>query len=176
MSQVSKIRVAVVFGGRSSEHAISCVTAGAVMAAIDRDRYEVLPIGIARDGRWVLASGDQRLAIQDGRLPEVSGEGSALALPFDPDGNPNVYTPREQTLISNIWSRVAEHYSMFNVDVTTERPLAFTWSTIRALVTKRVDATGITMPSHCTGGAAYVGVVGSVDLRCVDYCQFRAHL
>lgn len=85
MSQVSKIRVAVVFGGRSSEHAISCVTAGAVMAAIDRDRYEVLPIGIARDGRWVLASGDQRLAIQDGRLPEVSGEGSALALPFDPD-------------------------------------------------------------------------------------------
>lgn len=85
MSQVSKIRVAVVFGGRSSEHAISCVTAGAVMAAIDRDRYEVLPIGIARDGRWVLAPEDQRLAIQDGRLPEVSGEGSALALPFAPD-------------------------------------------------------------------------------------------
>jgi D-alanine-D-alanine ligase len=85
MSQVSKIRVAVVFGGRSSEHAISCVTAGAVMAAIDRDRYEVLPIGIARDGRWVLAPEDQRLSIQDGRLPEVSGEGSALALPFDPE-------------------------------------------------------------------------------------------
>ncbi|KAB2376881.1 MULTISPECIES: D-alanine--D-alanine ligase family protein [Actinomadura] len=85
MSQVSKIRVAVVFGGRSSEHAISCVTAGAVMAAIDRDRYDVLPIGIARDGRWVLAPEDQRLAIEDGRLPEVSGGGSALALPFDPD-------------------------------------------------------------------------------------------
>ncbi|HEU5032895.1 MAG TPA: D-alanine--D-alanine ligase family protein [Spirillospora sp.] len=85
MSQVSKIRVAVVFGGRSSEHAISCVTAGAVMAAIDRDRYDVLPIGIARDGRWVLAPEDQRLAIEDGRLPEVSGRGSALALPFDPD-------------------------------------------------------------------------------------------
>ncbi|MFI0356725.1 D-alanine--D-alanine ligase family protein [Actinomadura sp. 9N407] len=86
MSQAStKIRVAVVFGGRSSEHAISCVTAGAVMAAIDRDRYEVLPVGIARDGRWVLAPAGQRLAIEDGRLPEVSGEGSPLALPFDPD-------------------------------------------------------------------------------------------
>ncbi|MDL4818807.1 D-alanine--D-alanine ligase family protein [Actinomadura opuntiae] len=85
MSEVSKTRVAVVFGGRSSEHAISCVTAGAVMAAIDRDRYDVLPIGIARDGRWVLAPEDQRLAIEDGRLPEVSGAGSALALPFDPD-------------------------------------------------------------------------------------------
>ncbi|MFC5751769.1 D-alanine--D-alanine ligase family protein [Actinomadura rugatobispora] len=87
MSQVSpKIRVAVVFGGRSSEHAISCVTAGAVMAAIDRDRYEVVPVGIARDGRWVLASPDQRLEIADGRLPEVTAEGgAALALPFDPD-------------------------------------------------------------------------------------------
>jgi D-alanine--D-alanine ligase len=86
MSQVSpKIRVAVVFGGRSSEHAISCVTAGAVMAAIDRDRYEVVPVGIARDGRWVLAGEDQRLAIEGGELPEVTGEGSAaLALPFDP--------------------------------------------------------------------------------------------
>lgn len=85
MSQVSKIRVAVVFGGRSSEHAISCVTAGAVMAAIDRDRYEVVPIGIARDGRWVLAPADLRLAIEDGRLPEVTGSGGVLALPFDPD-------------------------------------------------------------------------------------------
>ncbi|MEW2358208.1 D-alanine--D-alanine ligase family protein [Spirillospora sp. NPDC029432] len=81
----SKIRVAVVFGGRSSEHAISCVTAGAVMAAIDRDRYEVVPVGIARDGRWVLAPADLPLAIEDGRLPEVTGEGEALALPFDPD-------------------------------------------------------------------------------------------
>ncbi|MEV0662314.1 D-alanine--D-alanine ligase family protein [Actinomadura luteofluorescens] len=85
MSQVSRIRVAVVFGGRSSEHAISCVTAGAVMAAIDRDRYEVVPIGIARDGRWVLPPADLRLAIEGGRLPEVTAEGGVLALPFDPD-------------------------------------------------------------------------------------------
>jgi D-alanine--D-alanine ligase len=80
-----RIRVAIVFGGRSSEHAISCITAGSVLAAIDRDRYEVVPVGIARDGRWVLAPGDQRLAIEDGRLPEVTGEGTALALPFDPE-------------------------------------------------------------------------------------------
>ncbi|TDE32258.1 D-alanine--D-alanine ligase family protein [Actinomadura sp. 6K520] len=84
MSQDSKIRVAVVFGGRSSEHAISCVTAGAVMAAIDRDRYEVVPIGIARDGRWVLPPADLPLAIEGGRLPEVTGAGGVLALPFDP--------------------------------------------------------------------------------------------
>jgi D-alanine-D-alanine ligase len=82
---MSKIRVAVVFGGRSSEHAISCLTAGSIIAAIDADRYEVVPVGIARDGRWVLASG-QRLAIEDGRLPEVDTGGAALALPFDRSG------------------------------------------------------------------------------------------
>ncbi|MGH3374389.1 MAG: D-alanine--D-alanine ligase family protein [Actinoallomurus sp.] len=77
---MSRVRVAVVFGGRSSEHAISCLTAGSVMAAIDKDRYEIVPVGIARDGRWVLASG-QRLAIEDGNLPEVAGDGLPLALP-----------------------------------------------------------------------------------------------
>jgi D-alanine-D-alanine ligase len=80
---MSRIRVAVVFGGRSSEHAISCLTAGSVMAALDADRYEIVPVGIARDGRWVLASGE-RLAIEGGRLPEVDGGGLPLALPFDP--------------------------------------------------------------------------------------------
>jgi D-alanine--D-alanine ligase len=81
---MSKIRVAVVFGGRSSEHAISCLTAGSVMAAIDQERYEVIPVGIARDGRWVLAAG-QRLAVEGGKLPEVAGDGLPLALPFDPE-------------------------------------------------------------------------------------------
>ena len=72
MSSQRKIRVAVVFGGRSTEHAVSCLGAGHILAAIDRDRYEVVPIGIARDGRWVLTSDDPgRLAIQGGELPSV---------------------------------------------------------------------------------------------------------
>jgi len=67
-----KIRVAVVFGGRSSEHAVSCASAGLVLSAIDRDRYDVLPIGIATDGRWVLTSGDPgRLALSAGSSPSV---------------------------------------------------------------------------------------------------------
>ena len=76
-----KPRVAVLFGGRSSEHAISCVTAGSVLAALDHDRYDVVPIGIARDGRWVLESGDAtRLAIgADGTLPEVDSGRPVLA-------------------------------------------------------------------------------------------------
>ena len=67
-----KIRVAVVFGGRSSEHAVSCASAGLILSAIDPDRYEVLPIGIATDGRWVLTSGDPaRLALSSEALPSV---------------------------------------------------------------------------------------------------------
>lgn len=65
-------RVAVVFGGRSGEHAISCVTAAGVLRAIDRTRYDVVPVGITRSGRWVLAADDpDRWDIVDGRLPEV---------------------------------------------------------------------------------------------------------
>ena len=73
-----KVRVAVVFGGRSTEHAVSCASAGLVLSAIDRDRYDVLPIGIAADGRWVLTSGDPgRLSLSAGSEPSVE----AVAVP-----------------------------------------------------------------------------------------------
>src|SRR5918997_6725396 len=85
MSGSGRVRVAVVFGGRSAEHAISCVSAGSVMAALDPERYEVVPVGIARDGRWVLADAGQQLAIDGGRLPEVTG-GTAVSLVGDPAG------------------------------------------------------------------------------------------
>jgi D-alanine-D-alanine ligase len=77
-----KPRVAVLFGGRSSEHAISCVTAGSVLQAIDRDRYDVVPVGIAHDGRWVLESGEpERLAITSAdALPEVDGNRATVSL------------------------------------------------------------------------------------------------
>jgi D-alanine-D-alanine ligase len=80
--ETRKPRVAIVFGGRSSEHAISCVTAGSVLDAIDRTAYDVVPIGIAPDGRWVLESGDtERLRIKGpGELPAVDGDRAAIAL------------------------------------------------------------------------------------------------
>jgi D-alanine-D-alanine ligase len=75
----------VLFGGRSTEHAISCVSAGSVLAAIDRDAYDVVPIGISADGRWVLAPDDPAaLAIRDRALPAVDPTGTALVLPGDP--------------------------------------------------------------------------------------------
>ena len=76
----SRIRVAVVYGGRSSEHAISCVSAGSILRHLDPSRFDVVPIGIARDGSWLRADVDPaELAITDGRLPEVAG-GSANPL------------------------------------------------------------------------------------------------
>ena len=75
--------VAIVFGGRSSEHSVSCATAAGVMQAIDRDVYDVLPIGIAKDGRWVLASGDiAALELSPGHLPEVDGSGVGVLVPL----------------------------------------------------------------------------------------------
>jgi D-alanine-D-alanine ligase len=78
-----KVRIAVVFGGRSAEHSISCVSAGSVIGALDPDRYEIVRVGITPDGGWVLADPDQRLAITDGALPEVTG-GTAVSLVGDP--------------------------------------------------------------------------------------------
>lgn len=61
----TKIRVGVIFGGRSGEHEISLQSAQSVMRAIDKDKYEILPIGITEDGRW-MASGDPMRALTSG--------------------------------------------------------------------------------------------------------------
>ncbi|KOT65879.1 MULTISPECIES: D-alanine--D-alanine ligase family protein [Streptomyces] len=92
-----KPRVAVVFGGRSSEHAVSVVTAGAVLSAIDREKYDVLPIGITAEGRWALTADDPaRMVITDRKLPSVAelaetAEG-AVQLPVDPTSREVVYS------------------------------------------------------------------------------------
>jgi D-alanine-D-alanine ligase len=80
-----RLRVAVVFGGRSSEHAISCVSAGSVLRHLDRTRFEVVPVGISADGAWVLGTDEPaQLVIRDRRLPAVDGAAAALVLPGDP--------------------------------------------------------------------------------------------
>jgi D-alanine-D-alanine ligase len=81
-----RIRVAVVFGGRSNEHAISCVSAGSILRNLDPERFEVVAVGITPDGSWVLTDGDpDALAITNRQLPGVSSEsGTELALAADP--------------------------------------------------------------------------------------------
>jgi len=82
----SRVRVAVVFGGRSGEHAISCVSAGSILRNLDPERFAVTAIGITPGGSWVLTDADpDALAIADRQLPGVTADsGTALALPADP--------------------------------------------------------------------------------------------
>lgn len=76
-----KITVALLFGGRSSEHSISCATAGGVLGAIDRDRYDVIPIGITRDGALTLQPDDAARFALSSVLPEVDDNGTRVRLP-----------------------------------------------------------------------------------------------
>ena len=88
-----KIRVAVVFGGRGPEHAISCLGGGNVLRVIDRDRYEVIPIGITAEGTWLQVADDpSRLAITDGELPTVASvaKPDAHVVPWSYQGDSSV--------------------------------------------------------------------------------------
>ncbi|WP_265447552.1 D-alanine--D-alanine ligase family protein [Flexivirga meconopsidis] len=88
--------VAIVFGGRSSEHAVSCSTAASVLRAIDRDRFDVVPIGIAQDGRWLLMADDpEPLQLTAEHTPSVQGDTTAL-IPANPgDRELMIFPPDE---------------------------------------------------------------------------------
>src|SRR5579859_8095316 len=58
---MEKLRVGILFGGRSGEHEVSLLSAASVLNAIDRDKYEVVPIGITKDGRWLTAEHAENL-------------------------------------------------------------------------------------------------------------------
>src|SRR4051812_33145295 len=76
-----RLRLVVLFGGRSAEHEVSCTTAVNVLQALDPDRYEVVPVGITHEGRWVLAEEAAKLLATGGpaALPEsLLAEGPAI--------------------------------------------------------------------------------------------------
>jgi D-alanine-D-alanine ligase len=76
-----KIRLALLYGGRSAEHAVSVVSARSVIEALDPERFEVVPIGITRDGAWVLPrTSPLKLSAPEGGLPEVEAAGTSVAL------------------------------------------------------------------------------------------------
>jgi len=75
---VQRTRVLVLFGGRSSEHEISCLSARSVLSALDRDRYLVTCVGITRDGRWTLVDGVAQTP--PGVLPHVPDDGDTVTL------------------------------------------------------------------------------------------------
>jgi D-alanine-D-alanine ligase len=81
-----KIRVGLVFGGRSGEHEVSLASAESVMANLDRDTYEVVPIGITREGSWLLGTEPRmlRTAEQNANRDQGLEETTAVTLTGDP--------------------------------------------------------------------------------------------
>ncbi|MGD8465016.1 MAG: D-alanine--D-alanine ligase [Anaerolineae bacterium] len=77
----SKVQVGLIFGGRSGEHEVSLMSAQGVMGAIDKSKYEVVPIGITKQGRW-LAAGDPWQALNSG-MPTGSKPAALLAEPSE---------------------------------------------------------------------------------------------
>jgi D-alanine-D-alanine ligase len=78
MSTKTKLRVGILFGGRSGEHEVSLASAASVMRALDPEKYEAVPIGISKEGRWFVGTGAQKM------LPEVLKTGERVVLPADP--------------------------------------------------------------------------------------------
>jgi D-alanine-D-alanine ligase len=76
-----RVRVAILYGGRSAEHEVSVVSARSMMAAIDRTKYDVVPIAITKEGRWLLpAKTPEQLEVRPGSLPGTGEEGTVVAI------------------------------------------------------------------------------------------------
>src|SRR5579864_5490227 len=79
MTSNKRLRVGVIFGGRSGEHEVSLASAASVIRALDPEKYEAVPIGITKDGRWLAGSTAQKM------LPEVLRTGEHVTLTAEPD-------------------------------------------------------------------------------------------
>lgn len=94
--------VAVLFGGRSSEHSISSATAAGVLRAIDRERYRVVPVGITREGAFVLEDDDPaKFALDPEHLPEVVDNGTRILWP-EPAGTGELRVRRADGTIDSL--------------------------------------------------------------------------
>jgi D-alanine-D-alanine ligase len=77
---MSKSRVAIICGGKSSEHEISCVSANGILNAIDRNKFEPILIGITKSGKWLLLPSDSNFSIVNGALPCIPESGIEVSI------------------------------------------------------------------------------------------------
>jgi D-alanine-D-alanine ligase len=91
--KTEKIKVGLIFGGRSGEHEVSFCSATSIIKAIDKDKYTVVPIGITKEGRWISPQ-DSELALQSGK---IEGKNTVILL-NNPSGNALVRIDNNQRL------------------------------------------------------------------------------
>src|ERR1700675_3166271 len=73
-----RLRVGILFGGRSGEHEVSLASAASVIRGLDPDKYEAVPIGISKEGHWLVGAGAQKM------LPDVLKGGQRVMMTADP--------------------------------------------------------------------------------------------
>ena len=126
---MKKIRVGILFGGRSGEHEVSLLSAASVFNAIEKNKYEVVPIGITKEGRWVTAADAERLLrgkFEEGKHlragdPEatpgaaVLAKGEAVVVPPEPQRH-GAMSPFETDASSHVLTRRAADRAI-DVDV-----------------------------------------------------------
>src|ERR1700680_1292042 len=93
MANKEKQRIGLIFGGRSGEHEVSLASATSVMANLDSDKYEVVPIGITKEGAWLLGTEPARLIAAEQSVTADAGAGETTAVTLTSD-------PRLRRLIS----------------------------------------------------------------------------
>jgi D-alanine-D-alanine ligase len=81
---VKKIRLGLLFGGRSGEHEVSLISAASVIKALDPEKYEVVPIGITREGGWRVGASAQKLLESPRALPAILESGKPVTASVDP--------------------------------------------------------------------------------------------
>ncbi len=86
MENRKRLRVGILFGGRSGEHEVSLASATSVIRALDTEKYEAVPIGITKDGRWLVGAAAQKMTEQK-MLPELLKTGERVVLPPDPSAS-----------------------------------------------------------------------------------------
>lgn len=103
MAHKKKIRIGLVFGGRSGEHEVSLASATSVMANLDKEKYDVVPIGITREGSWLLGTEPARLMAADQYVGEESGDTQTTAVTLTGDPRLRRLIPLEggETLSGN---------------------------------------------------------------------------
>src|SRR6202167_3174892 len=124
----AKIRVGILFGGRSGEHEVSLLSAASVLNAIDKTKYEVVPIGITKDGRWLTAEHAERLL--KGEAQKAAGEGArstqaAMLRAVDPEATPGaaVLAAGESVVVPPEPARRDAGLAPFQTDLKTDANL-----------------------------------------------------
>jgi D-alanine-D-alanine ligase len=131
---MNKLRVGILFGGRSGEHEVSLLSAASVFNAIDKNKFEVVPIGITKEGRWVTASDAERLlkgkSAGEGARPTqhlragdpettpgaaVLARGESVVVPPEPHQHENSLAPFQTDAAAHLARRAADR--AINVDV-----------------------------------------------------------